>query len=159
MNTIYLSIGSNTDPEANLKRIVQLLRDKLKVMAISPVYESADAKGGDQVYLNAAVSVQTSLDPEALKIGILEPLEDRLERESSGVFVTADVDIVLVNDETLTYLGREIPDAGVTRHAFVAVPLADIAPDYVHPVTGQTLREITGQVDAGTLRPRPDVNL
>jgi 2-amino-4-hydroxy-6-hydroxymethyldihydropteridine diphosphokinase len=159
MNTIYLSIGSNTDPEVNLKHIVRLIRNRIKMTAVSPVYESADAHGGEMVYLNAALILETELDPEALKVGYLEVIEDRLFRESSGVFVTADIDIVLVNDEVMTYMGREIPDPGVLQHAFIALPLADIAPDYVHPVTGQTMREIAAAFDDAPIRRRDDLRL
>jgi len=159
MNTIYLSIGSNTEPEVNLKHMVRLLRNRLKVTAVSPVYESGDVSGGETVYLNAALVIQTDLDPEALKVGYLNVIEDRLERESSGVFVTADMDIVLVNDEVLTYLGRGIPDPGVTQHAFVALPLADLAPDYVHPVTGETLAQIAANFADAPITRRDDVVL
>lgn len=159
MNTIYLSIGSNTDPEHNLREMVRLLRARAHVIAVSAVYESADADGSDRVYLNAAVIVETPYDPEAFKVGVLTVIEDRLERTSSGVFVTADMDIVLVNNEVLEYMGRQIPDVGVTKHPFVALPLADIAPDYVHPVTGQTLKAIAaGFADANITR-RADVRL
>lgn len=159
MNTVYLSIGSNTDAETNLRQIVRLLREKLNVVAVSPVYESVDADGGEMVYLNAALMIKTSLDAEGLKIGILEPIEDRLERESSGVFVTADIDIVLFNNDVMTYLGRTIPDPGVTKHAFVVLPLADIAPAYVHPVTGQMLAVIAEKLSEDALKRRDDIVL
>lgn len=159
MNTIYLSIGSNTEPEVNLKHMVRLLRNRLKVTAVSPVYASGDAGGGETVYLNAALRLETTLDPEALKVGYLQVIEDRLDRESSGVFVTADMDIVLVNDAVLTYMGRQIPDPGVTQHAFVALPLADIAPDYVHPVTGETLAQIAAKFAGAPITRRDDVVL
>lgn len=159
MNTIYLSLGSNTNPAHNLREMVRLLRDRATVTAVSPVYEAADANGGDMVYLNAAVVVQTPYDAEAFKEGVLTVIEDRLERESSGVFVTADLDIVLVNDEVMTYLGRPIPDPSVTQQAFVALPLADVAPHYVHPQTGQTLTQIAAQFASAALTRRDDVTL
>lgn len=92
-------------------------------------------------------------------MGQLAVIEDRLDRESSGVFITADLDIVLVNDEVLTYAGREIPDPGVTKHAFIARPLADIAPDYVHPITGETLREVAARLADTPIRLREDIQL
>ncbi|MEL6272550.1 MAG: 2-amino-4-hydroxy-6-hydroxymethyldihydropteridine diphosphokinase [Chloroflexota bacterium] len=159
MNTIYLSIGSNTDPETNLREMVRLLREKSAVLDVSPVYESADSSGGDMVYLNAAVLLQTPYDPEAFKEGVLVTIEDRLERESSGPFVTADLDIVLVNEDVLEYLGRQIPDPGILKHAFIARPLADIAPAYTHPVTGQTLREIADAIEDATITRRDDITL
>jgi 2-amino-4-hydroxy-6-hydroxymethyldihydropteridine diphosphokinase len=129
------------------------------VTAVSPVYASADASGGGLVYLNAAVCVQTPYDAEAFKEGVLTVIEDRLERESSGAFVTADMDIVLVNDAVMEYLGRDIPDPGITEHAYIALPLADIAPDYTHPVTGQTLATIAARFVDDPITRRDDVTL
>jgi para-aminobenzoate synthetase component I len=159
MNTIYLSIGSNTDPEANLKHIIRLLLNRVKITAVSPVYQSADTNGGQSVYLNAALIIETKLDPAALKINQLNRIESQLLRESNGVFVTADIDIVLVNEQVMTYLGRSIPDPGVTEHAFIALPLADIAPRYVHPITGQTLTEIAAQFAEAPITRRDDLRL
>lgn len=159
MNTLYLSIGSNTNPERNLREMVRLLRERATVTAVSPVYESADATGGGLVYLNAAVIVHTPYDAEAFKEGVLTVIENRLERESSGAFVTADLDIVLVNDAVMEYLGRQIPDPGVTQHAYIALPLADIAPDITHPVTGATLATIAARFKDAPITRRDDITL
>ncbi|MEO0564867.1 MAG: hypothetical protein AAF125_22360 [Chloroflexota bacterium] len=68
MNTYYLSIGSNTDPEVNLKHIVRLLRNRLKVTVVSPVYESPDTGGRDTVYLRRA-HLAIGLRPRGIKSG------------------------------------------------------------------------------------------
>ncbi len=156
-NTIYLGIGSNTNADTNLPQIVRLLRDKLTVVAVSSVFETPDTTGEHAPYLNAAVVVETALDPEALKAGVLVNIEDALNRTRPGPFVTADVDILLVNDEVLTYAGREVPDPSVTSHAYAAVPLADVAPGYIHPVTGETLARIAARL--GDIPRREDVLL
>lgn len=141
-NIIYLSIGSNTNAAHNLHEIVRKLRELVTVVSVSPVYVGTDTSGGDSVYYNAALCVETTLDPADLKQQVLKPVEDALGRTRDTSAVTADIDIVLVNEDVLTYNGREIPDPDVMTAAHVAVPLADIAPDYVHPVAGQTLADI-----------------
>jgi 7,8-dihydro-6-hydroxymethylpterin-pyrophosphokinase len=74
---------------------------------------------------------------------------------------TIDIDIMLFNDDVLHVGRRRIPDPEVLERPFVAIPLAEIAPDYVHPETGRSLTEIASQfdpVDAGMIR-REDVLL
>jgi 2-amino-4-hydroxy-6-hydroxymethyldihydropteridine diphosphokinase len=123
------------------------------------VYASTDAAGGDAVYLNAAAIVETTLDAAALKTEVLRPLESALGRERGGAAVTADADIVLFNREVTSYLGRDLPDPDVTTRAHVALPLADIAPDYVHPVSGQTLAQIAAALRSPAIHRREDIRL
>ncbi len=159
-NIIYLSIGSNTNATHNLREIVRKLRERVTVVSVSAVYEGKDEGGGDLVYWNAALCVETTLSPASLKRGVLQPVENLLGRTRDTSAVTADVDIVLVNEEVLTYDGRSIPDADVLTAAHVAVPLADIAPDYVHPVNGRTLEAIAADLAAtGTVTRRDDISL
>ena len=74
---------------------------------------------------------------------------------------TIDIDIMLFNNDVLTAGHRHVPDPEVLERPFVAIPLAEIAPDYVHPETGQTLKEIARQFDPAKtgMRRRDDVVL
>lgn len=159
-NRVYLSIGSNTNAEENLPRIVAALRERVRVLAVSPVYASADdTQNTHHEYLNAAVIIQTDLSPADLKETVLRPMETELGRVKGRAAVPADLDIVLVDDRVLTYLGRPIPDPSVEKQAFVLIPLADIAPDYVHPVTQQTLSSMAHAIDRSRLHRRDDLYL
>ncbi len=159
-NVIYLSIGSNTAAAYNLRQIVQKLREWVTVVNISPVYAGQDASGGEGVYFNAALCAETPLSPAELKRQVLNPIENLLGRTRNTSAVTADIDIVLVNEDVLTYDGRDIPDPDVLTTAHVAVPLADIAPNYVHPVEGRTLADVAATVaDRDALTRRDDITL
>lgn len=153
----YLSLGSNIDKERNIARAVELLAEMVTVRAVSPVYETAPAGDAKQEpFLNAAVIVEMDRPPEALKRDVLAVVEERLGRRRTAdknAPRTIDLDIVLYDDVVTQVSGRAIPDPELLVRPHVAVPLADIAPDYVHPVTGQTLREIAEQV---TQRLEPD---
>ena len=159
MNQFYLSVGSNTDAANNLKAIVRALRKQTEVMAVSSVYESPDSEGGGRVYLNAAVQVADKRPPATLKREVLRPIEEHLGRERNKQAVTADIDIVMVNSDVLSYEGREIPDPDILRHAHIARPLADIAPNLVHPLAEQPLSAIAGQLDVSPLKRRDDITL
>ena len=144
MTRAYLSLGSNQEPEQNLRAALGELRARFGAVQASPVYKfpAVGFEGPD--FLNLAAIVETDLDAEALN-DWLHALEDRhgrrrdVPRFSSR---TLDIDIVLFGDAVLRGRGNlEVPREDL-RHAFVLKPLADIAPDAVHPLTGKTLAEI-----------------
>lgn len=170
-NHVYILMGSNNQPASNLWLGIRALAEIGDVRAISSVYESPPA-GADESnvphpdsYLNVAALLVTSLTPEALKTR-LRAIEDRRGRERHSAAgqksgsVTLDLDIVLFNRDRLDIAGSPVPDPDILRHGHVAVPLAEIAPDFVHPETGTALREIARQFLAtpGLVR-LPDIDL
>jgi 2-amino-4-hydroxy-6-hydroxymethyldihydropteridine diphosphokinase len=125
--------------------------------AVSPVYETEPIgmEEGAESFFNGAVLLLTALAPEDLKNGLLE-LEKELGRVrlpgEGWLSRPVDVDIALWGETVGTILGRPVPDPGILEYVHVAVPLADLAPDLVHPVDGRTLAEIAGAlVGSGSL--------
>ena len=164
-NLAYLSLGSNIDPERNLPAVVDLLGEYGRVRAVSNVWQSKPVGLTDQPdFLNAAVILETALSARSLRRQAIAEIERRLKRvrtQDKSAPRTIDIDIMLFNDEIAQIDSRHIPDPEVLERPFVAIPLAEIAPDYVHPETGQPLREIAAQFDprrAGMVR-REDVHL
>ncbi|MCU0522157.1 MAG: 2-amino-4-hydroxy-6-hydroxymethyldihydropteridine diphosphokinase [Anaerolineae bacterium] len=151
-NRVYISMGSNIDPEKNLRAAVRLLaaNDQVEVVATSPVYETAPVGKADQAdFLNAALLVRTTLGAEALKAGPLHAIEQALGRARTAdknAPRTIDLDIALFNYAVLDIGVRHIPDPELVTRAHIAVPLADLAPYYVHPETGETLEEIAARL-------------
>jgi 2-amino-4-hydroxy-6-hydroxymethyldihydropteridine diphosphokinase len=134
------------------------------VLAVSRVYETAPVGFTEQAnFLNAAVLVETSRGPAELKTDVLADVEKRLGRvrtENKNAPRTIDVDIALFNEDVLEVGARRIPDPDILAYGHVALPLADLAPDYRHPETGQTLAEIAAPFASDpALRLRPDVDL
>ena len=84
-----------------------------------------------------------------------------MRTENKNAPRTIDIDIVLFNHDILRVGQRPIPDPEVLKRSFVAIPLAEIAPDYVHPETGQTLQAIAKQFDSKEvgMRRREDIVL
>lgn len=154
MNTAYLSLGSSLDKERNLPAGVRLLAQHGQVMAVSAAYET-DPVGNpdDPTFLNAALILETPLDPLALKATVLRRVEDQLGRQRTddpNAPRTFDADISLFNDEVLDIGQRRIPDPEILRYAHIAVPLAEVAPGYRHPETGETLAEIAARLSIDT---------
>jgi GTP cyclohydrolase I len=144
-------LGSNIDPERNLARAVRMLtrHPGIKLEAASRIYMSAPVgtRTPQPAYLNAAVRAQTCLDPRALKEALRE-LEAALGRVRSGDKYAPrpiDLDIAFYGEQALSLDGSPVPDPDILRHPHVAVPLADIAPDWVFPEQDKrrrTLRQI-----------------
>jgi 2-amino-4-hydroxy-6-hydroxymethyldihydropteridine diphosphokinase len=146
--TVYLTIGSNVEPRRNLPRALRLLAERLPVLAVSPVYESdpVGAPGGPR-FLNAAVAITAELGPQELKEGILRPVEwllGRVRGDDRNAPRPVDLDIALHGDRVVSdpERGLRVPDPDILRFAHLVLPLADIAPDLLHPSTGTTLGTI-----------------
>jgi 2-amino-4-hydroxy-6-hydroxymethyldihydropteridine diphosphokinase len=164
LNDAYLILGSNIEPESNLRAAVSLLAESGSLRRVSRVWQSPPADGSDQAdYLNAAVLLQTRLLPETLRQQVIAPIEQRLGRRRNHAdryaARTIDIDIALFNQEVLEYDGRRIPDPDILIRPFVAVPLAELAPDYVHPEEGRTLAEIAEAMDGSAISARDDMRL
>ena len=151
---VYLSLGSNIEPEKNLARAVSLLRLKCNVIAVSSVYRTAPQGFSEQPdFLNMAVQITTPLSPESLKTQVLDWIERELGRRrdplNKNAPRTIDLDISLWGDEVFEYGSKpwRVPDPDIARFAHVAIPLAELAPDFVHPVEGATLAEIAERFD------------
>ena len=147
MTEVFLGLGSNLgDREANLRRAVELLPSYgVSVVEQSPVYDTApvDAPPGSGRFLNAVCRVETDLPPQTL-LRAVKGLESALGRLSGrrNAPRTIDIDILLYGCEVVETPEVTIPHPRFAARAFVLAPLADIAPDAVHPVLGVSVRDL-----------------
>jgi 2-amino-4-hydroxy-6-hydroxymethyldihydropteridine diphosphokinase len=141
MARVYLSLGSNLEPHRYLRAALQELGARFGALAVSPAYRSKSVGFDGADFVNLAVGLDTELSPEALNEW-LHALEDRHGRRRDVPRFsdrTLDLDIVLYDDLVRQGEGHlDIPRKEL-RHAFVLKPIADIAPQLVHPVSGQTM--------------------
>ena len=144
MERVLLGLGANIgDRLANLRAAVDGLAGIVEVEAVSPVYETAPMYDTDQgAYLNMAVTGRTALAPRPL-LDALKALEKRIGRVRSRRYGprAIDLDIVFHGDRVVREPGLEIPHPRLAERAFVLAPAADIAPDWRHPETGQTVAD------------------
>ncbi len=145
---MLLSLGSNVEPRRHLRLALELIAARFRLRQVSRVYESAPVNApGSPRFLNAAVRIETALDPASLKFEVLRPLEARLGRvrgADRSAPRTLDLDIALFGDLVLEdpRSGLVIPDPEILERAYLALPLADVAPELRHPVTGESLARI-----------------
>jgi 2-amino-4-hydroxy-6-hydroxymethyldihydropteridine diphosphokinase len=144
MARVYLSLGSNVEPIRYLRVALDALRERFGALDISPAYRSTAVGFDGADFINLAVGLDKDMSPEALN-DWLHALEDRNDRRRDVPRYadrTLDVDIVLYDDLVTQGSGHlDIPRKEL-KHAFVLKPVADIAPQLRHPVSGHTMAEL-----------------
>jgi 2-amino-4-hydroxy-6-hydroxymethyldihydropteridine diphosphokinase len=146
---VYLALGTNLGNRLfNLSTAINNLTPQMKAKKKSPVYETPPWGFADQpAFLNQVVMVETYESPERL-LKHLKRLETTLGRVPSfqnGPRLI-DIDILFYDDVMLDTAQLVIPHPRLHERAFVLVPLADIAPDLVHPALYKTVREMLADV-------------
>lgn len=152
MGKAYLSLGSNVQAETNLRFAIVALRERFGDLSLSPVYRTAAVGFDGPDFLNAAAIIDSDLDPAALN-DWLHALEAAHGRDRGGPRFDdrpLDIDLVFYDDRIIEGAGHPGSGPGQAlriprpelRHAFVLKPLTDLAPDFVDPVSGNTLAEL-----------------
>lgn len=152
-----IALGANLgDPRAALGWARAELARLGTALAASRLYRTAPVGGpaGQPDYLNAAVALQTKLEPEALLAALLnlEAAYGRVRRERWGPR-TLDLDLIGYGRRTLHTPELELPHPRAFDRAFVLAPLSDIAPTWQHPATGQTVADALARIDASGVQP------
>ncbi|KAF1699195.1 2-amino-4-hydroxy-6-hydroxymethyldihydropteridine diphosphokinase [Pseudoxanthomonas jiangsuensis] len=142
--TVLLSLGSNIEPERYLRTALDELVSAFGPLRVSPAYRTPAVGFDGAPFLNNAVALRTTLPLPALE-DWLHALEDRHGRDRGGPRLadrTLDVDVVFYGDGILREGGRVRIPRPELEHAFVLKPMADIAADFVDPLSGRTLGEL-----------------
>jgi len=151
---VYLSLGSNTgDREANLQAAIGQLRQLGKVIAVSSLYETEPVEFTDQPwFLNCVVALETENSPQDLLQGVLaiEQGMGRRRTQAKGPR-NIDIDILLFGDAIIEDEGLDVPHPGLATRRFVLEPLAEIAPEAIHPVLRKTVRELSEALPGGAV--------
>jgi len=140
----YLSLGSNIEPEQNLRDAVAALRERFGEVLLSPVYRTAAVGFEGPAFLNAVAVIDSDIHPFALNdwLHALEIAQGRDRRDASYSNRPLDIDIIYFGDLVLDGPGDFQLPRPELRHAFVLKPLADVAPDFVDPIRGATLAQL-----------------
>lgn len=135
MTQVYLSLGSNIDRHRHIGAGLDALADRFGELVISSVYESKSVGFDGSNFFNLVVGIHTDL-PIGELWEVLKKIEDDNGRRRQGPKFsprTLDIDILTYGDFVGVEAGVELPRAEITQNAFVLQPLAEIAPDVLHP--------------------------
>lgn len=152
---VYLALGSNMgDRLENLKEAIAALPPQMVVKAKSHIYETLPWGYEDQPkFLNQVLKAQTYVEPEPL-LKHIKRLEIALGRKPSfqnGPRLI-DIDILFYDDLVLNTPALSLPHPRLHERGFVLLPLMDIAPDLVHPVTKKSVREMVAFCNLGGIQ-------
>ncbi|WP_109505944.1 2-amino-4-hydroxy-6-hydroxymethyldihydropteridine diphosphokinase [Nocardioides speluncae] len=159
---IFVSVGSNIAPAHNVRSVLSRLTRSGILREVSPTYWTQPI-GIPQagLFLNLVVRVAWDSDLASLRRQLtrMERALGRTCAQSGWQSRTIDLDIVLDGDVVTTYGDQpwRVPHPDIDQFAHVAVPLADLAPDMVHPAHGTTLAEIAHRFAPHDLRAASEV--
>lgn len=143
----YVALGSNLDDrEGHLRSAIQEIGRIGTVELVSSFYETEPVGDVPQAdFLNAVLKLRTSLRPEDA-LAVLLQIEQQHGRDRSGVPPkgprTLDLDLLSYDDLVLELSGLTLPHPAIAERRFVLVPLAEIAPEWCHPVSGKSAAEM-----------------
>jgi 2-amino-4-hydroxy-6-hydroxymethyldihydropteridine diphosphokinase len=152
IQTAYLSLGSNVgNCEANLRAAIEDLAEIGRVVSVSSFYQTEPMEIKDQDwFLNCAVGLETEKSPQELLQSLLS-IERAMGRERlrpKGPR-NIDIDILLFGDEIIDEKGLKVPHPAMHERRFVLAPLAEIAPDAIHPVFKRSMRDLLNSLGDG----------
>ena len=143
MQTIFVSIGSNIDAESNMLLVKEHLNLLFEV-TYSGIYQTPAEgfTGGD--FLNSVCKFKSDKKPKEIR-RTLKSIEEKMGRTISQKGMSnrvIDLDLILYGDMLINEDGLEIPSSDIENYKFVLEPLAEIAPDYIHPTLKKTYKEL-----------------
>ena len=148
----YLSLGSNLgNREQNLRGAIRQAITLGRLVAVSSFYQTEPVEFTDQPwFLNCVIALKTATQPAQLMAELL-----RIEHEMGRQRVlkkgprSIDIDILLFGDDVVNTPELTIPHPEMARRRFVLQPLAEIAPELLHPVSQKTVTQILAELPAG----------
>jgi 2-amino-4-hydroxy-6-hydroxymethyldihydropteridine diphosphokinase len=157
MPIAYIGIGSNIGAAENVLKAVSFLSERVIITGISTIYltEPFD-QGGQPLFYNGVVRVETEFEPRYLKYGILKEIEKKLGRQRTkdkSSARTIDLDMLLYGNMVIDDEGLEIPDPGIRERPFLAVPLYELDRHLILPGWNQTISDVAEKLMKNDMKP------
>lgn len=144
MKPIYIAIGSNINKKKNIRKCIDILKKKFKVIRLSSIYETSPVGYIFQPnFYNLVVEIETEYSPERLFEELME-IEKKFKRLriKKNDPRTIDLDVLFYNNRIIKSKELIIPHPRLHKRAFVLVPLNEIAPNFVHPILKKSVSQL-----------------
>lgn len=150
MACVFLGLGSNMNAEDNLRLAISELRSQFGELEMSPVYQSAALGFDGDDFLNMVVRLATDENPGDLleRFEIIHGLAGRTRGPQRYTSRPLDIDLLLYDDLVDSEPPLHLPRHDILEYSFVLKPLAEIAPDRLHPETGKSFSQHWAEFDA-----------
>ncbi len=138
---LYVSLGSNIDPEINIIAAIEKLRQMVTVYALSSIWESPSAGSPGPNFLNVTTWISTPLTKAEFKEQVIQPIEQELGRvrnENKNAARTIDLDLLVMDDVVM--------DEDLWSRDYLAIPTAELRPDLVEPRSEKNLASIAQRI-------------
>ena len=143
MQTVFVSIGTNINAEANMLLVKESLNSLFDVIYSSIYKTPAEGFEGED-FLNSVCKFDTDKTPQELRT-LLKNIEKDMGRTFTQKGMSnrvIDLDLILYGDLQINRNGLELPSSDIEKYKFVLEPLAEIAPDYLHPVLKKSYKDL-----------------
>lgn len=154
MPRVFIAVGSNIEPESSIPKALSMLADRMPLIAVSLFYRTEPMGTDGASFCNGMVEVDTSLTARELKFGVLRNIESALGRiRGADKYAprTIDLDICVYNDLVIDEPDLTVPDPDIARRPFVAMPLYELVPEFVLPMTNIKLSDIVSSMNSDTM--------
>jgi 2-amino-4-hydroxy-6-hydroxymethyldihydropteridine diphosphokinase len=155
--SVFIGVGSNIEPEKNIKEALFLLLKYVNVLDISTHYlTKACGNPEDPDYINGVWKIKTGLGFMDLKCDVLRKIENTMGRKRTDKKYAArkiDLDILLFGDRVIKSRAGTVPDMYIYKRPFVCIPVSELEPEYILPDTKRSISDVAGEFNKTGMTP------
>ena len=150
MPDVYVAAGSNIDPANHLRQALEALRAAYPSLRVSPAYSNKAVGFEGEDFINLVVGFSSEQSPQQVReqLQSIETLCGRPPQAAKWAARSMDLDILLYGQRVSDEPGLIIPRPDLVRRPYMLKPMADLAPDVVHPLQQKTMRELWAAFDS-----------
>lgn len=152
MASIYLGLGSNIEPRRNLKLALLELQHRFGDLSVSNTYKNSPVGFVGDDFMNLVVKIESEVSAQDIckEIELIHNLSGRQRAGNKWGSRPLDIDLLLYNDLILDEKPVRVPRDDILKYSFVLRPMAELAPELIHPVTGKSMLTHWQEFDAAS---------
>ncbi len=150
MARAFIAVGSNIEPEENVRKAIRELASQVRIIGISTAYlTEPEGRPEQPLFYNLVVEIETNISPRELKYKIMRKIELDLGRkrmEDKYAPRTIDLDLILYDRLVEKSEDLSLPDPQILERPFLAIPLGELSPELVLPGIGLSITQVIARL-------------